>query len=53
MEPLQKMAKQTHKQISVVGDTVIIAASPITGNEAILSKTVDMLFRLGAKVIFR
>ena len=34
------------------GDTVIISATPIPGNEKLVSKTVDMLFRQGANVIY-
>lgn len=34
------------------GDTVIFAASPIPGNEKAVSKIVDNLFRLGAKVVY-
>ena len=49
---LQKMAKQSHKQVAIKqGDTVLIAASPLPGGELILSKTVDMLFRVGANVV--
>ena len=52
IEALQKMAKQTHKQVNIQkGDTVLIAASPLKGSEVFLFKTVDMLFRAGANVI--
>jgi ribonuclease J len=52
IEALQKMAKQTHKQLNIQsGDTVLIAASPLRGSEVFLFKTVDMLFRAGANVI--
>lgn len=51
-EALQKMAKQTHKMLNIkLGDTVLIAASPLKGSELFLSKTVDLLFRAGANVI--
>jgi ribonuclease J len=51
-EALQKMAKQTHKQVNIqTGDTVLIAASPLRGSELFLAKTVDMLFRAGANVV--
>ena len=53
IEALQKMAKQTHKLLNIQrGDTVLIAASPLRGSEVFLSKTVDMLFRAGANVIY-
>lgn len=53
IEALQKMAKQSHKLLNIQhGDTVLIAASPLKGSEVFLSKTVDMLFRAGANVIY-
>ena len=53
IEGLQKMAKQTHKQVNIQpGDMVIIAGSSYKGNELFITKTVDMLFRVGANVIF-
>jgi ribonuclease J len=36
----------------VAGDTVVISATPIPGNEALVSKTTDSLFRQGANVIY-
>lgn len=52
IEVLQKMAKQTHKQVNIQkGDTVLLAASPLRGSEVLIFKTVDMLFRAGATVI--
>ena len=49
---LQKMAKQTHKQVTIKeGDTVLIAASPLKGGELILAKTIDLLNRVGANVV--
>lgn len=52
IEVLQKMAKGAHKQINIQsGDTVLIAASPLRGNEVLIFKTIDMLSRAGANVI--
>lgn len=52
IEALQKMAKQTHKLLNIqLGDTVLIAASPLRGSEVFIFKTIDMLFRAGANVI--
>ncbi|WP_226665610.1 ribonuclease J [Metabacillus litoralis] len=55
-EPLaviSRMAKQTHKQVNVKsGDTVLIAATPTPGHELIFSRTIDILFRAGANVVF-
>ena len=40
-------------QVQIVpGDTVIISATPIPGNEALVNKTTDSLFRQGANVIY-
>ncbi|ENQ3078544.1 ribonuclease J [Bacillus cereus] len=53
MAALTRMARQAHKQISIrKGDTVIIAASPIPGNETSVSRTIDLLFRTGADVVY-
>jgi ribonuclease J len=47
------MAMHDHRQISISpGDTVIISASPIPGNEKAVARNIDMLFKLGAKVIY-
>jgi ribonuclease J len=52
IEGLQKMAKQTHKQLNIQpGDTVLIAGSPYRGSELLITKAVDMLFRAGANVV--
>lgn len=52
MTALQKMAKGTHKQVSIKPeDTVILAASPLKGGEVKLFKTIDMLYRVGATVV--
>lgn len=50
---LTRMATNNHRQISISpGDTVIISASPIPGNERAVSRNIDQLFKLGAKVIY-
>lgn len=52
IEALQKMAKQSHRQVNIKkGDTVLLAASPLRGTEIFIFKTVDMLLRAGADVI--
>ncbi|WP_010269412.1 ribonuclease J [Paenibacillus senegalensis] len=53
MSALTRMARSTHRKVDILpGDTVIIAATPIPGNEKFVGRTVDELFRLGANVIY-
>ncbi len=50
---LAKLARGHNRDIKVLpGDTVILAASPIPGNEKAVSQIVDHLFELGAHVIY-
>lgn len=54
IEALRKMAQKTHHQVNIQrGDSVYIAASPIKGSELLVSKTIDLLYRAGAKVVSR
>lgn len=53
MSALARMAASEHRKINVVpGDTVIISATPIPGNEKFVSKVVNQLFKKGAQVIY-
>ena len=53
MSALTRMALSDHRQVDIMqGDTVIISATPIPGNEKLVAKTVDNLMRLGANVIY-
>jgi ribonuclease J len=50
---LVRIANRDHRDIRVIpGDTVIISATPIPGNETVVSKTIDNLFRQGARVLY-
>ena len=55
-EPLAALAKLStgsNRDVKVhPGDTVILAASPIPGNEKDVSRVIDNLFQLGADVIY-
>ena len=54
MSALTRMAMSDHRQVDIIpGDTVIISATPIPGNEKLVAKTVDNLLRLGGNVIHR
>ncbi len=50
---LTRMANQDHQHVKIVeGDTVILSASAVPGNEALVHRTVDNLFKLGADVLY-
>ncbi|MFQ6027680.1 MAG: ribonuclease J [Dehalococcoidia bacterium] len=50
---LVRIANQDHREVRVAeGDTVIISATPIPGNELLVSRTIDNLLRQGAKVLY-
>ena len=50
---LSRLSTGRNRDVKVVqGDTVIFAASPIPGNEKDVTKIVDNLFQLGAKVVY-
>jgi ribonuclease J len=52
MSALTRLSVRDHKLLKIVpGDTVVIAATPIPGNEKAVSKTINNLYRLGAHVI--
>lgn len=53
MSALTRMAMSDHRQVDIIqGDTVIISATPIPGNEKVVAKTIDNLLRLGANVVY-
>lgn len=53
MSALTRMAMSDHKMVDILpGDTVIISATPIPGNEKLVARTVDHLFKQGANVIY-
>ena len=53
MSALTRMAMNDHKKVDIMpGDTVIISATPIPGNEKLVARTIDHLYKLGADVIY-
>ena len=54
MSALTRMANSEHRKINIIeGDTVIISATPIPGNEKLVSKVINQLFQKGADVIYK
>ena len=50
---LVRIANRDHRDIKVIpGDTVIISATAIPGNETVITRTIDNLFRQGARVLY-
>jgi len=53
MSALSRMAASEHKKVNIIpGDMVIISASPIPGNEKLVSRVINQLFKKGADVIY-
>jgi ribonuclease J len=51
---LVRMANQEHRQVRIrERDTVILSATAIPGNEELVHRTINNLFRLGADVIYQ
>ncbi len=56
-EPTSALVRMANRdprsQVQIIpGDTVVISATTIPGNEAVVAKTTDSLFRQGARVIY-
>jgi len=50
---LVRMSSGNHRDVTIKkGDTVIVSASVIPGNQSSISRTINELFRLGAEVIY-
>ncbi|MBP1704615.1 MAG: ribonuclease [Chloroflexi bacterium] len=53
MAGLARMANRDHRHVEIQpGDTVIVSASPIPGNEEYVARTIDNLFKAGANVYY-
>ncbi len=54
MSALARMSTGEHRAVELVpGDTVILAATPVPGNEKSVHRTIDNLYRMGAHVIYQ
>lgn len=53
MAALGRIANGDHREVTIgAGDTVIISATPIPGNETAVFKVINQLFRAGADVVY-
>ncbi|MBP3426990.1 MAG: ribonuclease J [Clostridia bacterium] len=53
MSGLTRMANSEHRRLQIrEGDTVIISATPIPGNEIMVSRIINQLYRCGATVVY-
>jgi ribonuclease J len=53
LSALSRMSVGDHRKVEIMeGDMVIMAASPVPGNETMVSRVVDNLFRRGATVVY-
>ncbi|MEW9184430.1 ribonuclease J [Bacillus mycoides] len=53
MAALSRLSSGSYRQVDILpGDTVILSATPIPGNERNVSRIIDNLFLLGANVIY-
>ena len=54
MAVLSRIANGDHREVSIgAGDTVIVSATPIPGNETAVYRIINKLFRAGADVIYQ
>ncbi len=50
---LVRIANRDHRYVHIIrGDTVVLSATPVPGNESLINRTVDSLFKQGAQVLY-
>jgi ribonuclease J len=50
---LVRIANRDHRLVHIIrGDTVILSATAVPGNESLINRTVDSLFKQGAQVLY-
>jgi ribonuclease J len=50
---LVRMANRDHRHVHIQkSDTIVLSATPVPGNESLVNRTVDSLFKLGAQVLY-
>ncbi len=53
LSALHRMAFSDHRQVEIIpGDMIIISATPIPGNEKLVSKVINELMKRGANVVY-
>lgn len=53
MSALRRMAFGDHRKVNIsAGDMIIISATPIPGNEKLVTKVINELLKLGAEVVY-
>ncbi len=54
LSALTRMATGNHKHVDIrPGDTVVVSAKPVPGNEKSVTRVIDLLFRKGADVYYK
>ncbi|PKQ38737.1 MAG: RNase J family beta-CASP ribonuclease [Actinobacteria bacterium HGW-Actinobacteria-1] len=54
LSALARMANRDHKTVEIeAGDTVVLSATPVPGNEKAVSRVINRLFKAGANVIHK
>ncbi len=50
---LVRIANRDHRHVHIQrGDTIVLSSTPVPGNESLVNRTVDSLFKQGAQVVY-